>query len=51
MLIFVGALGYCLLDSTLSVASYSWGLMYVTIFCTEMVRARCYRARAAAVVF
>ena len=37
MLIFVGALGYCLLDSTLSATSYGWGCLYVTIFCTEMI--------------
>lgn len=33
----MGALGYCLLDSQLSVTSYSWGFLYVAIFCTEMI--------------
>ena len=37
VLIFVGALGYTLMDSTFSVTSYGWGAMYVAIFCTEMI--------------
>ena len=37
VLIFVGALGYTLMDSTFSVTSYGWGALYVTIFCTEMI--------------
>jgi hypothetical protein len=45
LLIFAGALGYCLLDSTLSLTSYSWGFLYITIFCTEMARARARAAR------
>ena len=37
VLIFVGALGYTLLDSTFSATSYGWGTLYVAIFCTEMI--------------
>ena len=37
VLIFVGALGYTMFDSTLSMTSYGWGLAYITIFCTEMI--------------
>jgi hypothetical protein len=37
VLIFAGALGYTLMDSTFSVTSYGWGALYVAIFCTEMI--------------
>jgi hypothetical protein len=37
VLIFLGAAGYTMFDSTFSVTSYGWGAAYVTIFCIEMI--------------
>ena len=38
LLIFVGAVGYVMVDSTFSMHSYVWGSIYVTVFCIEMAR-------------
>ena len=37
VLIFAGAVGYTLMDSTFDITSYGWGALYVTILCTEMI--------------
>lgn len=37
LLIFAGAVGYVIVDSSFSMQSYTWGSIYVCVFCLEMI--------------